>query len=109
MPTATSLTLGKEQMPACSAPNSAPVIPAAGADPAEQDRHGNDGERILPRQESDENAGKTISGGEVGVGAALHGGDLDHAGKAGCATGEKTNRQDQLADAEANDLRRADI
>ena len=29
MPTATSLTRGSEQMPACSAPNSAPVRPAA--------------------------------------------------------------------------------
>ncbi|MGY4161960.1 hypothetical protein ACVINW_007802 [Bradyrhizobium sp. USDA 4461] len=29
MPTAMSLTRGNEQMPACSAPNSAPVIPAA--------------------------------------------------------------------------------
>ena len=29
MPTAMSLTRGSEQMPACSAPSSAPVIPAA--------------------------------------------------------------------------------
>src|SRR5450631_3345859 len=37
--------------------------PAAGADAAEQNGNGNDGERILPRQESDENAGKAVTGG----------------------------------------------
>src|ERR1700693_1787178 len=35
---------------------------AAGADAAEQDRNGNDGKRTLPRQESDEDACKTIAG-----------------------------------------------
>src|SRR3954468_22029875 len=45
---------------------------AAGADAAEQDRDGNDGQRILPRHEGDEDAGKTIAGREIGVGAALH-------------------------------------
>src|ERR1700686_1631943 len=61
--------------------------PAAGADAAEQDGHGNNGERVLPRQEGDEDGGKTGTGGEVGVGAALHGGDLDHAGKTGRGAG----------------------
>src|SRR3984957_8832915 len=37
--------------------------PAAGADSAEQDRNRNDGERILPRQERDQDAGKTVAGG----------------------------------------------
>src|ERR1700692_4329139 len=54
---------------------------AAGADAAEQNRNGNDRQGILSRQESDEDARETITGGEIGVGAALHGGDLDHAGK----------------------------
>src|ERR1700716_1402605 len=71
----------------------------AGADAAEQDGDGNDGERILPRQEGDEDAGKAIAGGEVGIGAALHGGDFDHARKAGAAACEKADRQDQFADA----------
>src|SRR3954468_2699109 len=44
---------------------------AAGADTAEQDSDGNNGQRILPRQEGDEDAGKAIAGGEIGVGAAL--------------------------------------
>src|SRR5664279_2440867 len=78
--------------------------PAAGADAAEQDGNGNDGQRILPRQERDEDAGKAVTGGEVGVGAALHGGDLDHAGKAGRGAGEKADDEDQLADTEADDL-----
>ena len=37
---------------------------AAGADAAEQDCDGNDGQRILPCQEGYEDAGKTIAGGE---------------------------------------------
>src|SRR4030095_12439231 len=44
----------------------------AGADATKQDRDGNDGQRILPRQEGDEDASKTITRGEIGVGAALH-------------------------------------
>ena len=67
------------------------------------------GQRILPRQEGDEDAGKAIAGGEIGVGAALHGGDLDHAGEAGRAAGEKADRQDELADAKSDDLRGADV
>src|ERR1700682_5049405 len=73
--------------------------PAAGADAAEQDGDGNDGQRILPRQEGNEDAGKAVAGGEVGVGAALHGGDFDHSRKAGARAGEKADRQDQFADA----------
>src|SRR4051812_24296582 len=46
--------------------------PAAGADAAEQNRHRNDRQRILPRQECDQNAGETIARGEIGVSAALH-------------------------------------
>src|SRR5262249_53012137 len=38
---------------------------AAGADAAEQDCNGNDGERILPRQKRDEDAGKTITDREI--------------------------------------------
>ena len=82
---------------------------AAGTDAAEQDRDRNDRQRILPRQEGDEDAGKAIAGGEIGVGAALHGGDFDHAGKAGRAAGEETDRQDQFADAKAHDLGGADV
>src|SRR5580704_11685874 len=76
---------------------------AAGADAAEQDRNGNDRQGILSRQESDEDARETITGGEIGVGAALHGGDLDHAGKAGRGACEKTDGHNQSADTEAND------
>src|SRR3954462_14008889 len=38
--------------------------PAAGADAAEQDRHRDDGQRILARQKRDQNAGETITGRE---------------------------------------------
>src|SRR6185312_13997221 len=71
---------------------------AAGADTTEQDGDWNDGQRILPRQESDEDTGKTIAGREIGVGAALHRGDFDHAGKASRAAREKADRQNQFAD-----------
>ena len=37
---------------------------AAGADAAEQDRDRNDRERILPRQEGDQDAGEAVAGGE---------------------------------------------
>src|SRR5206468_366391 len=66
----------------------------AGADAAEQDGYGNNRQRILPRQERDQNARKAIAGGEVGVGAALHGGDFDHSGKAGAGAGQKADGQD---------------
>src|SRR3954471_24802659 len=83
--------------------------PAAGADTTEQNRDGDNGERILPRQEGDENPCEAVARGEVGVGAPLHGGDLDHAGKARGAAGEEADGQDQLADIEADDLRSADV
>src|SRR6267142_3710583 len=82
---------------------------AAGADAAKQDRDGNDSQRILPRQEGNQNAGKAITGGEIGVGAALHGRDLDHARKAGRAARQKADRQDQFTDAESDDPGRADV
>src|SRR4030088_197011 len=72
---------------------------AAGADAAEQDRDGNDGQRVHPRQEGDEDTRKAVTRGEVGVGAALYGGDLDHAGEAGAGARQKADRHDQLADA----------
>src|SRR5262249_51889905 len=62
---------------------------AAGADAAEQDRDRDDRERILPRQERDQDARETVAGGEIGVGAALHGRDLDHAGESGAGAGEE--------------------
>src|SRR5664279_2489174 len=43
---------------------------AAGADAAEQDRNRNYRQRILPRQEGNENAGEAVTRGEVGVGAS---------------------------------------
>src|SRR3979411_2999086 len=82
---------------------------AAGADAAEQNGDGNHGKRILPRQEGNKDTGKTVAGGEVGVGAALHGRDLDHSGEAGRRARQKADRQNELADAEAHDLRRANI
>src|SRR3954469_16218468 len=52
---------------------------AAGADAAEQDRHRNDRQRVHPCQEGNEDTRKAVTRREVGIGAALHRGDLDHA------------------------------
>src|SRR5438552_12006427 len=52
---------------------------ATGTDAAKQDRDGNDRERIVSCEEGDEDTGKAVAGGEIGVGAALNGGDFDHA------------------------------
>src|SRR3954462_6397612 len=83
--------------------------PAAGPDASEQDCGRDDGEGGLPREEGDEDACEAVASRKVGVGAALYGGDLDHAGKARGAAGEEANRQNELADAEAHDLRSADV
>ena len=47
------------------------------ADSAEQNCDGNNGQWILPRQEGDQDAGKAVTGGEVGIGAALNRRDFD--------------------------------
>src|ERR1700722_17264428 len=83
--------------------------PAAGADSAQQYRNGNDRQRILPRQEGDEDAGESVAGREVGVGAALHRGDFDHAGEAGRCARQKADGHDQLADTEPDDSGGANI
>src|SRR6266446_2844010 len=77
--------------------------PAAGADSAEKDRNRNNGKRILPRQEGDEDAGETIASREIGVGAALHGSDFDHSRQTGRCACQKTDHQNQSADIEAHD------
>src|ERR1700730_3726974 len=77
---------------------------AACADPAEQNGDGNNGKRVLPGQEGDEDAGEAVACGEVGVGAALHRGDFNHSGKAGGRPSQKADRHNQLADAEAHNL-----
>src|SRR5712692_1550137 len=73
---------------------------AAGADSAQKYGNGNNGERILPREEGDKNAGKAVAGRKIGVGPALHCRDFDHSRKAGRCTRQKTDRHDQFADAE---------
>jgi len=82
---------------------------AARADAAKQDRDGNDRERILSREEGDENAGEAVARREIGIGAALHGRDFDHTGKTRGATGKEADGEDQFADTEADDLGGADI
>src|SRR5258708_39423822 len=54
---------------------------AAGTDSAQKNRHRDDRQRILPRQEGDQNTRETIPRCQIGVGAALHRGDFDHSRK----------------------------
>src|ERR1700716_2853975 len=62
---------------------------AARADSTEKHRNRNDRQRILTRQKGNQDPRETIACCEVCVGAALHRGDFDHAGKTGrCACNE---------------------
>ena len=68
----------------------APLDQAAGRlDAAESMRDRDDRERIVAREEGDEDAGIAVAGDERGVGRAVHGGDLEHAGEPGEGAGER--------------------
>ncbi len=69
----------------------------------------NDRQRIVPGEEGDEDAGVTIARGKRGIGAALHGGHLDHAGKACKTAGDRREADDQPADRQTLDLCGANI
>ena len=102
IPCSTSTDASGRPSRRCNSPPLAPMPPSRTAT-------GMIAERILPREKRDKDAGKAIAGGEVGVGAALHGGDFEHAGEPGRRAGEKTDGQDQLADAQAHNLGGADV
>ena len=51
------------------------------------------GERIVAGEEGDEDAGEAVAGDQRGVGAAVDGGDLDHAGEPGAGAGEDAGRR----------------
>ena len=82
MPCSTSTVASGRSRRRCSKP-------AARADAAEQEGDGNDRQRIMPRDERHQDAGEAIARRERRVGAALNGGDLDHAGKPGGGTAEQ--------------------
>src|SRR6476660_2243420 len=83
--------------------------PAACADSTEQNGNRNHGKRILPRQERNEDSGEAIARSEIGIGSALHRGDLDHPRKTRRCTGQETDGHDQLADAKTYDFGGANI
>ena len=66
-------------------------------------------ERVMAGEERDQNAGKAVAGRQIGVGASLHGGDLDHAGEAGGGAGEETSDEMSLPTLRPDDLGGADI
>ena len=82
---------------------------AAGADAAEQDGDRNDGKRIVPRQERHQDAGVAVADRQIGVGASLHRGNLDHAGETGRGAGEKAGDEDEPPDVETDHLGGADV
>ena len=83
--------------------------PAGGDDAAEQDRHRDDGERIVAREERDQDAGEAVARGERGVGAALDRRDFEEAGEAGAGAGDQRAGHDQPADRQPLRERRAKI
>src|SRR6266571_4751808 len=75
---------------------------AACADSTQKDRNRNNGKRILPCQEGNENAREAIASREIGIGPALHGRDFDHSRQTGGCARQKADGQNQLADIEAH-------
>ncbi len=70
-------------------------------DAAEQDRDRHDGERVVPGQEGDEDAGEAVAGDQRGIGLAVDRGDLEEAGKSGAGAGDGAAGHDQPADRQA--------
>ena len=68
------------------------IRPPEAAMPPNRMATGNDGERVVAREEGDEDAGEAVAGGERGVGAALDGRDLEEAGEAGAGAGDRRRR-----------------
>ncbi len=83
-----------------------PLHDAAGRpEPAEQNRDGNDRDRIMSGQERDQDAGEAVARRKRRVGPPLDAGDLEVAGEAGAGAGDHRARQDEAADRQALRLR----
>ncbi len=62
-------------------------------DAAEQDRDRNDRQRILARQEGDQDAGEAVAGAQRRIGLAVDGGDLEEPGKPGAGARRSCSRR----------------
>ena len=82
---------------------------AGGAEAAEQDRDRDDRERVLARDEGDQDAGVAVAGDQRRVGVGVHRRDLDRAGQAGAGAAERAGEQDQPARRQADELRGARV
>ena len=69
--------------------------------PPKQDGDRDDRQRVVAREERDQDAGVAVAGDQRGVGAAVDRRDLDHAGEPGAGAGERAGGDDQLADRQA--------
>ena len=75
--------------------------PAAGDDAAEEEGHRDDRQRVVPGEEGHQDAGVAVAGDQRGVGAAVDGRDLEHAGEPGAGAGQGAGGDHQLADRQA--------
>ncbi len=82
MPCSTSTVASGRSMRRWISPPQAPMPPSRMAT-------GMMASGLMAGQEGDEDAGVAIAGRQRGIGAALHGGDLDHAGQSGKAAGQR--------------------
>src|SRR5450432_3802314 len=82
---------------------------AARADPAQQQRHGYDGERVAAREEGDEHARVAVARDERRVGRAVDGGDLDRAREAGASAADERRDDDEATYGEAVQHRGAHV
>ena len=77
--------------------------------PPRRTRHGDDGERVLARDEGDEDAGVAVAGDERRVRAAVHRRDLDHAGEPRRRAAERAGEDHEPLDGQAGQPRRARV
>jgi hypothetical protein len=83
--------------------------PTARGYSADQKRHRNDGEWVVPGEKGDEDAGITVARDQRPIGAAVNSGDFNHSGKPGAASAKRASDQHQPRHWQTLQLRRARI
>ncbi len=78
---------------------------ATGLQPAKQDGADDNGQRMMASGEGDKDAAGAVACDQCGVGAALHRGDLEHAGQARRRTAQQATEHDQPVHGQADHQR----